>query len=288
MPRILVILVLTSLMMSNSFGAEDEVCRVIKNDVETMPVKALEKSEPTSMSGSLCDYGEVPCDKFTINPITLDSLKKRGVSLENLGLQYILENGYYIRVAQVDINNDKLPDLRFTQVMGTAGCQKNHFLLRNSDNTYVEKEFKEFDELTTEGGFCGRDSLVVRRVNNVNYLVAVSAYTTVVFRGMPDGSLANVCSFMPKERWSEEQILIANIIREKYPDMPAEVRLERPELEQITQDNFEPFAKKGEMVWEVMAACEGARHAYAMFVVHPLRKDVMPTLEPGGESSRCD
>lgn len=264
------------------------MCRAIRNEVETTAPSTLARREPGRRLGTLCGYPNVKGDGFG-RQISVIALEKRGISLKQAGLDYLLENSAGIEITEVDINNDQLPDLRLSRVVGSARCQKNYFFIRTVQNRYVFREFEEFDGLTTEGGFCGDDILIVHRFKRLNYLVAFSPDRTIVFRGTPSGSLIQVCSFTPIERWSEEQNTIASLVRKKYPNMPTEVKIERPELQRLDFDNHAPFARKGEMVWTIVARCKDSRYAYALLLVHPHRKDISPIIEPGGSSSRgCD
>ena len=277
---------LAVLVSSYAFGAEDDTCQSIRLEVEISAPQSLAARRPERQLGTLCGYENVACAGLP-HHISLDSLERRGVTLKSSEIQYILKEPAVIEVSEIDVNNDHLPDVRLTRIVGSARCQKNYFFIRGANDKYVYKRFREFDPVTTEGGFCDGDTLVVRRVKGVNYLVAVGPHT-MVFRGMKNGSLLQVCSFEPQERWTEEQTKIADLVRQKYPQLPPKVAIRRPELERIEFNNHEPFAKKGEMVWSVVVQCDGSGYAYAVILVHPVRKDFEVVIEPGGASSRCN
>ena len=279
-------LALATLVSPYAFGAEDPACRTIRLEVETSGPQSLAAGGPERQLGTLCGYENVPCAGLP-HHISLDALEKRGVPLRSSETQHILKERAVIEVSEIDVNNDLLPDIRLTRIVGSARCQRNYFFIQGANDRHVYKRFGEFDPLTTEGGFCYDASLIVRRVENVNYLVAIGQ-PTVVFRGARDGALSQVCSFEPQERWTEEQTRIADLVRERFPQMPQEVNILRPELERIDFSNHEPFAKKGEMVWSVVAQCAGSEQAYAIILVHPHRKDFEVVIEPGGASSRCN
>jgi len=266
-------------------SADDEACRVIRNEVETTAPRVLSGRESGQHLGTLCGYSNVECDGFG-RQISIAALEKRGLSLKRAGLDYLLDGSSFIEIAEVDIDNDQVPDLRLWQVVGSAGCQKNYIFIRTGANSYTLRKFEEFDTLTTEGGFCYDDTLIVSRYKQTNYLVAFSPQRTAIFRGTPGGSLVQACSFTPIERWSEDQKQVADLVRKSYPNMPSALKIQRPELERLNFDNHAPFARKGDLVWTVVAKCGESQHAYAIFMVHPKRRDIRFIIEPGGTSSR--
>ena len=281
--RMILFVMILSLPLSES-SAEQDACLTIREEIETKGLNGFEGAE--RRLGMLCGYGTVKCDGLVPGPqISLDEITRRGLNLKDLGFGWLLDEGFTIRVAEIDINNDGVQDLWLSRTVGTAVCQENHFFIRDSKGSYVHKDFLEdFGTTSMEGKFCGGEYLTAQRVNGLTYLVLASEHNTVVFLPRPSGGLTQVCEFKPEMRWTSSQKEVVEMLQRAYPNLPVkgwnQLVFERPQLETLQSDfehdDHRPFARKGEKVWEVVVKCKGFFKPYGAFLVHPVSKEILP------------
>ena len=144
--RVILFIVVMALPLSESLAQQDVACQAIRKEIKAKEVLGFRKEHPERRLGHICAYGTVKCDG-SADEIPLEKLTNRGLKLNGTEVGYLLGEGEFFEVAEIDINNDGLEDLWFTRVVGSAICQKNCFFLRTRDGHYVCNDFLGFPAL---------------------------------------------------------------------------------------------------------------------------------------------
>lgn len=271
-------------------SAGDTICEqlAVKSSIEAT-WSLYEESDEEEL-GQLCGYPGVPCRDFR-RSLDISRLREMGVNLDETPLKYLLkDNNFAVHATLVDVNNDGVLDLRLSQLVGSASCQRNYFFIGSRDKTFRFVQGADIDQSLGggEGAFCAGDGVFFARRGRITYSVVWEGRGGHVYRGTSNGKLAVQCTFS-KLPWSDEQQRIAELIRKKYPQALKNATLLRPTLDALRFDNFEPFASKGEKVWSVIIQCNNFDRAHAIFLVHPKTRAIEPVIAPGSSSSwKCD
>lgn len=236
----------------------------------------LDNESDEQQLGDLCDSSVRKCE--LPEPVfDIARFRAMGLDIKQEPLSSLLENGYAVSASMVDLNNDGIPDLRLRQVAGTAVCQSNDIFMGTKDQTYQAATWQKFLEKLS--GLCGDGGVVFAQRGAVTYTVVLGSPNSTVYRGNPDGSFTQHCTFgeMP---WTKEQERVAELIRKKYPDALDNAWMHRPTLEAIPFDNFKPFANKGDKVWKVVISCNIWSRANGLFMVHPKTHEIQVVISP--------
>lgn len=260
--------------------SDEEICRQIRTEIETKGPLSFSYDSSGKKLGTLCGPPSVKCEGDA-DEIPIKKLISNGLVPSQIQLGEI--DQWFTHVTEIDVNNDGLPDLWLSQTSGSLYYQDNEFLLRTKEGTYIHSIYFNTHDFS---GLCSGDRLSPRQIDGLIYLVIAREAKSFVYLLQPSGKPKEICSFIPE--WTPAQEEIADMVRKKYPKMPANVTIMRPQLITLTYDD-PPYGKKGEQVWYVEANCMASAKPHARFIVDPERKDIKPYVKPGEDrAGSCD